>query len=138
MTQDFPSALYGRNLNVTGMEYCYTASANASVSQVVAYHNVQTSNAGATFTAVVNDATPRTDAACRYYSFTPMAVDDNTILSIFVNGAWGPSGANQQLRLGRVTFYFQPTDTLVVAPMGLEMNAEDAPNVPEAPRPNPE
>jgi len=136
MTPTFPSALYGRNLSVTGVEYCYTASPNAFVNYVTTWFDNETSGASASPSInIVFDDTDRTDAACRYYNITPRAVDDNTVLGVFVGITWGPSGAGAQLRLGRVTFYFQPTDTLVVAPMGI--NAEEAPDVPDLPKPIP-
>jgi hypothetical protein len=75
---------------------------------------------------LVYTGTNRADAACRYYSFTPRAVDDNTILSVIVTATWGPQAAGLEISLGRVTFYLQPTDTPVSASMGLETSAEEA------------
>lgn len=129
MTPDFPSALYGRVLNVIGMEYCYTANANAYIDRVFAFYTNQTANAGGVFTALVSDETNRTDAACRYYSITPKAIDDNTILSMYLFAAWGPAGAGAELRLGHVTFFFQPTAAAVPAPKGLETFGEESPDV---------
>lgn len=122
MTPSFPSGLYGRKLNVTGMEYCYTANANAYISNIQSYHNNETSGAEATsYTYLVQDFTVRTDAACRYYSITPQALDDNSILSVYLGLSWGPAGAGTQIKLGRVTFFFQPTTAAVPAPQTLEL-----------------
>jgi len=128
MTPDIPSALYGRVLNFIGVEYCYTADANAFIDAFRTFYNTETAGASAAFSTIVDDTTVRTDAACRYYSITPKALDDNSFLSVWVFGKWGGAGAGQQLKLGRVTLYFQPTNTLVSAPKGLETPFEPPSN----------
>lgn len=115
MTPEFPSAIYGRQLSVTGMEFCYTASPNAYINTLTAWLGTETSNASATWLTIASDSTDRTDAACRYYAITPRALDKNSILSLWVDGRWGASGANVQLYLGRVTFFLLPTSTAVPA-----------------------
>ena len=117
MTPDFPSALYGRNLSLTGMEYCYRASPPAYIDLInVSSFSETSSGAYSSSSTLVLDDTNRTDEACHYYSITPTALDDNTVLSIYVNIHWGPSSAGTYVGLARVTLFLQPTDNPVVAP----------------------
>lgn len=131
MTPDFPSGLYGRKLNVTGMEYCYTTSFNARVNGINAWLGAQTSGASSTYTMLFNDSTVRVDAACRYYSFEPQALDDNSILSVYAYIGWNSDGAGATILLGRVTFFFQPTTTALPAPQAAETIPPTAPDEPK-------
>jgi hypothetical protein len=117
LTPDFPSALYGRNMSVTGLEYCYRASPPAYISMFRAFASRETTSASASEeNLLVLDDTDRTDQACRYYPITPVTLDD-VVLIVQVNFTWAqPPGSFTYISLGRVTFHLTPTNTPVAAP----------------------
>jgi len=128
LTPDFPSALYGRNLSVSGLEYCYRASPPAYISMFRAFASRETSSAWPSQESLlVLDDTDRTDQACRYYPITPTALDD-AVLIVQVNFTWAqPSNSSNFISLGRVTFHLIPTNTPVAAPMEAEGTLDPAP-----------
>ena len=117
LTPDFPSALYGRNLSVTGVEYCYRASPPAYVSGISVFASRETSSAAPSdFGLLLLDTTDRTDQACRYYNVTPTTLDD-VVLFVIVDLSWRqPPNTSTYVGLGRVTFHLVPTNTPVAAP----------------------
>lgn len=118
---DLPTTLYGRSLQLVGVELCYAASADAFVTYVEL--NVTTSSAGAgTRLLVLSDATDRTDSACRYYvPASPVGLSAEHGANFYLQGTW--TVANSPLSLSRTTFVLQPTETVAVPPSrpGAEM-----------------
>jgi hypothetical protein len=109
-----PTALYGRNLKLLGVEFCYTASSSAVFSYVEVNTFTHTNSAGAR-TLQFSDGTDRTDSACRYYVLpTPVTLTAEDGANIFIQGQWNT--ANSPLLVGRTTFVLAPTNLNVVPP----------------------
>jgi hypothetical protein len=109
-----PTALYGRNLKLLGVEFCYTASASAVFSYVEINTYTHTNSAGSR-TLQFSDTTDRTDSACRYYVLpTPVTLTAEDGANIFIQGQWNT--ANSPLIVGRTTFVLAPTNLNVVPP----------------------
>lgn len=129
---DILSGLYGRDLSLTGLEYCYFLNPNTSITKVDAsYYSEASSALPQTLTPLVSDATVRgAGEGCIYYSITPQALNENSILAIKVNVAWDSSGAGVYAVLGRVTFFMQATGTLSAppsAPPPVSSDSSDSP-----------
>jgi hypothetical protein len=111
---DIPTTLYGRNLQLVGVEFCYEASANVVLSYVEI--NIPDSSDGsASRMMVYTDNTDRTDTACRYYVLPAPA--DLTVeggVNFFIQGNWISDGST--LRIARTTVVLQPTETVAAAP----------------------
>jgi hypothetical protein len=108
-----PTVLYGRSLELVGVEFCYTAQANAYVSYVEI--NKVNSSAGADSRVLLfSDVTARTDSACRYYVLSsPELLTAEDALNFFIQGIWVTSA---NLSLGRTTFVLRATDTEAASP----------------------
>jgi len=107
-----PTALYGRRLQLVGVDFCYQASANATLLSLdLDTFNTTLGTAGA-YTSRVGDGTDRTDSACRYY---PLAVPytltkyDGVVFYALVQ--WNVAAA--PFIVTRTTFVLQATDQLV-------------------------
>jgi hypothetical protein len=111
---DVPTVLYGRSVQFVGVEFCYGASANVTLSYVEI--NFTTSSAGAGGrTLAFSDSTARTDSACRYYVLpSPIGLTVENGVNFFVQGSWAVAGS--PLSIGRTTFVLQPTETVAAAP----------------------
>lgn len=109
-----PTALYGRELNLLGVEFCYTASTSAVFSYVEVNTFTHTGTSRGR-TLQFSDSTDRTDSACRYYVLpTPVTLTANDGANIFIQGTWNT--ANSPLIVGRTTFVLAPTNIKVVPP----------------------
>jgi hypothetical protein len=115
-------------LSVTGLEYCYRASAPAYINMFRAFASRETSSASPSQESVlVLDVTDRTDQACRYYPITPTALDD-AVLYVIVDFTWAqPSNNSNFISLGRVTFHLIPNNTPVAAPLEADGTLNPAP-----------
>jgi hypothetical protein len=102
-----PTALYGRRLQLVGVEFCYTASATAILDSVEV--NTFTASTGAgSRTTRFSDATERTDSACRYYVLpTPVTLTPDDGVNFFIHVMWTVSYA--EFQLARTTFVLQAT-----------------------------
>jgi len=111
---DIPTTLYGRSLQLAGVEFCYEASADVALSYVEI--NVQASSAGSgSRTLAFSDPTNRTDSACRYYVLpAPMNLTAENGVNFFIQGNWAVAGS--YLHITRTTFVLQPTETVAAAP----------------------
>ena len=109
-----PVALNGRSMQVTGFEYCFNATADATLSSVEL--NLETaSTTPGTRIILYSDSTDFTNAACRYVPLaTPRTLTANDTLNVFVQGLWNV--APSTLILGRVSFVFAPTTTPLTPP----------------------
>jgi hypothetical protein len=109
-----PTVLYGRSMQLLGVQFCYTASTNASLSYVEV--NTLTSTAGfATRTLQFSDSTYRTDAACRYYVLpAPVTLTAANSVSFYILVTW--SAVPSPFQLSRTTFVLQATGTKAVVP----------------------
>jgi len=111
LTPELPSAVYGRQTSLSGVELCYNASASARITDVDL--GLVTETAGASepipsLTDVVNDNATRTDGACRTYSPPqPVAIgpSDHVVLSLILDY---PTSSPSSVFLGRTTFLLQP------------------------------
>ena len=111
---DLPVALYGKSLNLLGVELCYTASANAKLTSVVVDSTVTTTSAYGPTTIGLSDGTVRTDAACRLYTLpTPLALNAETTAVAFVRLQFNAGGS---FNMGRTTFVLGATGTTAIAP----------------------
>lgn len=109
-----PTVFYGRSLQFLGVEFCYTASANAVFSYIEINTYTHTNSAGSR-TMQFSDGTDRSDSACIYYKLpAPVTMTAEDGANIFISGTWNT--ANTPLILGRTTFIFKPTGTKAAAP----------------------
>jgi hypothetical protein len=108
-----PTVLFGRSLELVGVEFCYTAQANAYVSYVE-INKMDSSSGTGSREMLFSDATDRTDSACRYYVLSsPELLTANDAVNFFVQGVWVTS---TNLNLGRTTFVLRTTDTVAAPP----------------------
>lgn len=108
-----PTVLFGRSLELVGVEFCYTAQANAYVSYVE-INKMDSSSVTGSRKLLFSDGTDRADSACRYYVLSsPELLTASDALNFFVQGVW-VSSAN--LTLGRTTFVLRTTDTVAAPP----------------------
>jgi len=109
-----PVSLYGKSMQVTAFEYCYSASVNATIAYVEFGLETATPPSGGR-TILFSDATTATNTACRYVPLaTPHTLTANDTLNLFLQGNW--TVAASTLTLGRVAFVFAPTTTALTPP----------------------
>ncbi|MEJ5223810.1 MAG: S-layer homology domain-containing protein [Anaerolineales bacterium] len=121
---DLPTSMYGRALSLSGVEICYTAAATAVLTQFDLYVDTQTAGVSSTFVNLATDPTDRTDAACRLYTFTPVALTGKSIVNMKVHVNW--TNTLQAFYLGRATFVLQPTES-AVTPLDITGAGVEAP-----------
>ncbi|MFZ5879685.1 MAG: S-layer homology domain-containing protein [Chloroflexota bacterium] len=111
---DLTTVLYGRSLNLVGVEFCYGASSSAKLSYVEI--NTYTHSAGpGSRTLVFSDDTDRTDNTCRLYTLTtPVTLTAEMGVNFFVLTNWVV--ANTDFEIGRTTFILAPTETIAAQP----------------------
>ncbi len=109
-----PTALYGKNLAVTGATLCYSASANAKISAVSIYQNRYSNSGIGAANLVATDPTDRTDAACRTYPLTtPVTLSSLDDIGLAIQVVY--SGA-ATLFLGQSGVTLAPTSAAAAAP----------------------
>ena len=108
-----PTVLYGRIVQLVGVNFCYTASTNTYLSEIE-IDEVTASPGGTSGTHLAIDYTDRTDSACRYYVLAaPVNLTPFDSVEFFIVIHWNAGGT--VFSLGRTTFALQPTD--IVAPL---------------------
>lgn len=118
-----PTILYGRSLELVGVEFCYTAQPNAYVSYVE-INKVDGSAGTGSREMLFSDSTDRADSACRYYVLSsPEVLTANDAINFFVQGVWVTS---TNLNLGRTTFVLRTTDTVAAPPSFMFSNPVSA------------
>jgi hypothetical protein len=107
-----PTVLYGRDMQLVGVDFCYTASTDTYLSIVEL--ETFTSTAGeAHYDVQANDSTVRTDSACRYYELpAPVTLTPIEGVTFWVYVHWNAGGT--KFNINRTTFVLQPTSTLAV------------------------
>lgn len=111
---DVPTVLYGRSLTLTGVEFCYAASASATLSYVEINTYTHSTGPGSRDQRF-SDSTVRTDIACRLYTLaTPVVLTAEMGVNFYVSVNWTVASAN--FALGRTTFVFVPTATIAAPP----------------------
>ncbi len=109
-----PTVLYGRSLQFRGVEFCYTASANAILSYVE-INTFSSTSGGGTRVLQFSDITDRTDSACRYYVLpSPVTLTADDGVNFFVQVDW--TLANAPFYLARTTFVFEATSVKPTLP----------------------
>jgi hypothetical protein len=107
------TALYGKKLEATGATLCYTATANAKITEVsFTQATYSSSGVGAAHT-LADDQTVRTDSACRTYPFStpaPLSSLDDVSVAIFVTY----TGSSTFL-IGQSGITLAPTSTVAAA-----------------------
>ena len=103
---DFPVALYGKLLKLTGVEICYDAETEFVINTIAMEEIVNASGVPARTTTNL-DTTDRSDSACRTYA-ADVTLSPGEGLGVSVEGIW--SATAESLELGRVTFTLVPTD----------------------------
>jgi hypothetical protein len=113
-----PVALYGRRVDLLGVEFCYDASASAVLDNVfLTLYDNSTTGFSSTQLASVTDPTDRTDEACRVYNLaTPFTLTGEELIefSASVDYLAGASFA-----VGRTTFIMNATNVPAATPAGL-------------------
>jgi hypothetical protein len=113
---DLATVLYGRSLQLNGVEFCYGASASAILDYVEINTFRHTTGAG-NRSLLFSDSTDRTDAACRLYTLaTPAVLTAEDGANFFISVNW--TVASSGFYIGRTTFIFQPTETIAAPPAG--------------------
>jgi hypothetical protein len=109
-----PTVLYGKSLQLVGVEFCYTANAGTSLTYVEINKTTATSNAGGR-TLLFSDPTARADAACRYYVLgAPATLTAEDGMNFFIQATW--STATASFDVGRTTFVLQTTGVAAAPP----------------------
>jgi hypothetical protein len=117
-----PTVLYGRKLQLVGVDFCYTATASTYLTYVE-LNTFSSTNGDANYSTHYSDTTTRTDAACRYYEITPSPVPLTKFdgVNFFISVHWNAGGTDFDIL--RTTFVLAPTDaqaapfTDVVSPL---------------------
>jgi hypothetical protein len=113
---DLPTVLYGRSLQLVGVEFCYLATASA-VLDYVEINTYTHSTSSGTRDLRFSDGTDRTDGACRvYYLSTPYTLTAEDGVNFFIGVNWTVDYAS--FEIGRTTFILQPTGTIAAPPAG--------------------
>jgi hypothetical protein len=101
-----PTVLYGRQLQLLGVELCYVASANAKLESVDLDTFTSTNGTVGTYTAQASDSTERTDTACRWYALaSPYTLTENNGVVFYAHVNWTAGGI---FYITRTTFELQP------------------------------
>lgn len=109
----FSTALFGKNLSATAATLCYTASASAKISEVDIYDSRYSNSGVGSAGLIAVDATDRTDAACRTYTFTtPQTLSSLDDIGFIVQVTY--SGA-ASLLIGQSGLTFAPTTAAATA-----------------------
>jgi hypothetical protein len=108
-----PTVLYGRELQLVGVQFCYQATTDAFLSYVEI--NTFTSTAGVgDYTIRYSEDTDRTDSACREYVLpSPVTLTIQDGVNFYIQIQWATPGS--AFAISRTTFLLQPTDTLAVS-----------------------
>jgi hypothetical protein len=117
LTPDMPTVLYGKSLQLAGIELCYKASANAYLS-IVDVKTILDSTSVGNYTTSFYDTTDYTDHTCRYFTLsTPLALQsEHASISFYLLIQWAL--ADSTFELSRTTFVLQPTDVAATLPAG--------------------
>lgn len=111
---DLTTVLYGRSLNLVGVEFCYDASVDAVFSGME-INTTEHSTGPGTRTLQFSDNTDRTDAACRLYTLTtPATLTAEMGVSFYALIDW--KVASTDFFVGRTTFILAPTETIAAQP----------------------
>jgi len=105
-----PTVLYGRRMQLVGVDFCYRNSANTDLWDVD-IDRFSTTDGIPHYYGLYADGTDRSDTACRYYELTTpytLTKFDGVVFYAHVN--WAVAGAI--FEVSRTTFVLQPTDTL--------------------------
>jgi hypothetical protein len=110
-----PVALYGRRVQLVGVEFCYDTFSNTTIDNVflTAFVNSTTAFSN-TMAAQFSDPTDRTDAACRVYNLAaPFTLTGEEFAEFSADVEYSAAGA---FVVGRTTFILSPT-TISAAPL---------------------
>jgi hypothetical protein len=107
-----PTASFGTQTALVGVQLCYVASVQASITYVeVNVSSADPATGAASRTIALSDGTVREDGACRVYkSASPIALGSTSAVSIYLGVALS---GGQPLTLSNTTFIFAPTSTPV-------------------------
>ena len=105
-----PTVLYGRRMQLVGIDFCYQATANTYLSYAL-LETIASTTGDSSLSIQYSDGTDRTDQACRYYTIAPSPVTltkyDDVEFWILIH--WNAGGTN--FNITRTTFVLQPTDS---------------------------
>jgi hypothetical protein len=117
----FSTALYGKNLSATAATLCYSASGSAAISEVDIYRSRYSNSGIGSPSLIASDATDRTDAACRTYTFTsPQALSSRDDIGFVVQATY--TGA-ASLLIGQSGLTLAPTTAVAAAPTSAAQEA---------------
>lgn len=109
LVPDIPVTLYGKSLELTGMQLCYDAQdANAVLDQVMLFRSYANNGNVHNNTFVVDDMTDRDDSTCRTYTGTPQVLAPNAFAMIQLVVDWTGAG---NFNVNRTTLFLQPHPT---------------------------
>jgi hypothetical protein len=105
-----PVALYGRRVQLVGVEFCYDTFSNTTIDNVflTAFVNSTTASSN-TMAAAFSDPTDRTDEACRVYTLaSPFTLTGEEFVEFSADVEYSAAGF---FVVGRTTFILSPTTT---------------------------
>ena len=110
-----PTALYGKELEVTSATLCYSASTNAKIEQVAVSRNTYSTSGSADSTNLVLDDKTRTGDACVVFPLidAPVPLTSLDDIAFSVNVQYKSGG---ELDLGQSGVTLTPTTTAATAP----------------------
>jgi len=110
-----PTVLYGRELQLVGVDFCYTATNDAFLSHVE-IDTVTATTGPSSSTHQYSDNTNRKDSACSYFTLpAPLTLTPYDGVAFYIQIHWSAVGGQSDIfTIGRTTFVFQPTDTEIV------------------------
>lgn len=113
-----PTILYGKSLQLTAVEFCYTATATVMLNYIEINVPTHAAAPSADQGKQFSDNTDRTDSICRYYALpAPVTLTADMVVDVYVAINWASSDAFQ---VGRTTFVLQPTGTTAVIPSSID------------------
>jgi hypothetical protein len=112
MTPTFPSALYGRRLKLSAIDYCVVGGEDAYIDYIFMTHYSPGWDEDGVSEYVLDDRTDIKGKTCLSYHFVPpVELDHRSVLSVQVGLTWTVnSDIYDEINLGGVTFYLMPTE----------------------------
>lgn len=111
---DVPTVLYGRNLRLKGVQFCFDTFASTTLNYVEL--NTYSHTSGSLGRNLrFSDPTTRTGSLCQLYTLpAPIVLGPNDGVNFFIQVNWAV--ASSQFAIGRTTFILDPTATVAASP----------------------
>ncbi len=122
ISPDLPVAMYGKVLELQGVEFCYGTTLDTTLAYVE-INTVSSSNGEGARNLRFSDATAYTDDACHLYTLaSPAPLGSETGANFFVQVNW--TTATGIFSINRTTFVLGATDTAAAAPAAVRITGQ--------------